>query len=177
VATTDAGFPLAGAGECSTSFSRRFWAWCVDTPIRFAIGLAVVFLPMRFIVSGQAEKYGSTDPNYLWRVMSSPERAIVSVLWLLAAVIIPWLYTAVQECSASQATLGKRLLTLKVTDLEGRRISFARASGRFFASLIPSFGIGYCMALFTRRKQALHDIIAGCFVIRPAVKNAPPLAE
>jgi uncharacterized RDD family membrane protein YckC len=109
--------------------------------------------------------------------MSLPQRAIVSVLWLLAAAIIPWLYTALQECSASQATLGKRLLNLKVTDLDGRRISFARASGRFFGSLIPSFGIGYCMALFTRRKQALHDIMAGCLAIRPAVKNAPPLAE
>jgi len=177
MAITDAGFPFTGAREYSTSFSRRFWAWCVDTPIRFAIGLAVGFLPMRFIVFGQAERYGSTDPNYLWRVMSLPQRAIVSVLWLLAAAIIPWLYTALQECSASQATLGKRLLNLKVTDLDGRRISFARASGRFFGSLIPSFGIGYCMALFTRRKQALHDIMAGCLVIRPAVKNAPPLAE
>jgi uncharacterized RDD family membrane protein YckC len=158
------------------SFSRRFLAWCVDALIRFAVGLAVVFLPMRFFVFRQAERYGSTDPNYLWRAMSSPEKAIVYVLWLFVAMIIPWLYTALQECSASQATLGKRLLALKVTDLHGQRISFARASGRFFGTLIPTFGIGYGMALFTRRKQALQDIIAGCLVVRIAVKKAPPLA-
>lgn len=91
------------------------------------------------------------------------------MLWLFAAVIIPWLYTALQECSIAQATLGKRLLRIQVTDLEGRRISFGRASGRFFGRLSPSFGIGYCLVLFTRRKQALHDLIASCLVVRRRV--------
>src|SRR5438876_952092 len=82
-------------------------------------------------------KYGSTDPSYLWNVMSSADKGTISVLWFFAAVIFPWMYTALQECSTSQATFGKRLLNIQVTDLEGRRISFARASGRFFGSLIP----------------------------------------
>jgi len=58
---------------------------------------------------------------------------------------------------------------LIVTDLNGNRISFGRASGRFFSKIISGlipFGIGYILAGFTERKQALHDMIAGCLVLR-----------
>lgn len=72
------------------------------------------------------------------------------------------------ESSAWQATLGKKILGLKVTDLAGNRISFARASGRFFGKILSGMilGIGFLMAGFTERKQALHDILAGCLVLR-----------
>ena len=72
------------------------------------------------------------------------------------------------ESSSRQATVGKMALGLKVTDLEGRRISFARASGRHFAKYISGMIllIGYIMAGFTERKQALHDMIAGTLVQR-----------
>ena len=55
-----------------------------------------------------------------------------------------------------------------MTDLFGRRISFARATGRHFAKNISllMFGIGFLMAGFTDKKQAFHDILAGCLVIR-----------
>lgn len=91
---------------------------------------------------------------------------IVFALWLFAVVIVPWLYTAIQESSLAQATFGKKLLRIRVADVEGDRVSFARASGRFFGRLIPTLGIGYVMALFTQRKQALHDLLAGCVVVR-----------
>jgi uncharacterized RDD family membrane protein YckC len=59
-------------------------------------------------------------------------------------------------------------LGLKVTDLEGRRISFARATGRHFAKFLSAMIclVGYIMAGFTARKQALHDVIAGTLVVR-----------
>jgi uncharacterized RDD family membrane protein YckC len=88
------------------------------------------------------------------------------VVALIAAV---WLYYALFESSTWQATPGKKVLGLFVTDLNGNRISFAHASGRFFAKLISGlipFGIGYMMAGFTAKKQALHDLIAGCLVLR-----------
>jgi uncharacterized RDD family membrane protein YckC len=68
--------------------------------------------------------------------------------------------------SRRQATLGKMALGLRVTDLYGRRISFARASGRHFAKIISGMIllIGYIMAAFTHRHQALHDMIAGTLV-------------
>jgi len=79
-----------------------------------------------------------------------------------------WLYEAGMESSSKQATLGKMALALKVTDLQGRRISFARATGRHFAKIISGMIllIGYIMAGFTERKQALHDMIAGTLVMR-----------
>lgn len=60
-------------------------------------------------------------------------------------------------------------LGLTVTDLQGRRVTFARASGRFFAKIITGLiplAIGYIMAGFTEKKQALHDMIASCLVLR-----------
>ncbi len=94
---------------------------------------------------------------------------LVSVVVRLAfSALAKWIYEASMECSSRQATVGKMALALKVTDLEGRRISFARASGRHFAKYISGMIllIGYIMAGFTERKQALHDIIAGTLVRR-----------
>lgn len=81
---------------------------------------------------------------------------------------ITWLYFAVFESSKKQATLGKLAVGIKVTDLNGNRIGFGRASGRFFGKFISAtiIGIGYLMAAFTKRKQGLHDMMAGCLVIR-----------
>lgn len=78
------------------------------------------------------------------------------------------LYYAFMESSTWQATLGKRAVSLKVTDLYGNRISFARAFGRYFAKLVSAIilCIGYIMAAFTEKKQALHDIMAGTLVVR-----------
>jgi uncharacterized RDD family membrane protein YckC len=52
--------------------------------------------------------------------------------------------------------------------MQGRRISFARASGRYFGKILSSaiLMIGYIMAGFTAKKQALHDILADCLVLR-----------
>jgi len=85
-------------------------------------------------------------------------------------VILQWLYYAIFESSAWQATLGKKALGLEVTDLSGNRISFGRATGRFFGKIISGLIllIGYIMAGFTEKKQALHDMIAGTLVIRKA---------
>ena len=86
----------------------------------------------------------------------------------LLALMLSWIYYASLESSSWQATLGKKLLGLKVTDLAGNRITFARASGRFFGKILSGMilGIGFLMAGFTARKQALHDILAGCLVLR-----------
>jgi uncharacterized RDD family membrane protein YckC len=86
----------------------------------------------------------------------------------LIRLVLNWLYFALLESSSWQATLGKKALGLEVTDLDGNRISFGRATGRFFAKIISSLtlGIGYIMAGFTEKKQALHDMIAGTLVIR-----------
>jgi uncharacterized RDD family membrane protein YckC len=88
--------------------------------------------------------------------------------WLVF-IILQWLYFAAMESSPRQATFGKSVMSLRVTDSEGQRISFGHATGRFFAKLVSGMvplGIGYIMAGFTERKQALHDLIAGTLVFR-----------
>jgi uncharacterized RDD family membrane protein YckC len=85
------------------------------------------------------------------------------------SVVAVWLYYGWMESSQYQGTLGKMALGLTVTDLQGRRVTFARASGRFFAKIITGLiplAIGYIMAGFTEKKQALHDMIASCLVLR-----------
>ena len=79
-----------------------------------------------------------------------------------------WLYEALMESSSYQATLGKMIFGMKVTDLYGNRIDFARATGRHFAKILSGLilCIGFIMVGFTERKQGLHDMIAGTLVRR-----------
>ncbi len=89
---------------------------------------------------------------------------------VLAALTIgaSWLYEALMESSSYQATLGKMIFGMKVTDLYGNRISFGRATGRHFAKWLSGIilCIGYIMVGFTERKQGLHDLLAGTLVRR-----------
>lgn len=96
-----------------------------------------------------------------------PEDAATTFAKVVNAICI-WLYMALQESSAKQATVGKRCCRIFVTDLNGRRLSFGRATGRHFAKIISTLilFVGYMMAGWTQRKQALHDMIAGCLVWR-----------
>ncbi len=84
---------------------------------------------------------------------------------LKLSVLIP--YFTLLESSRLQATFGKLLLGIKVVDLSGKRISFARATGRFFAKILSGqiLLIGYLLAAFTERKQTLHDLLAGTLVV------------
>ena len=88
--------------------------------------------------------------------------------FLLVQLVAGWLYMALMQSSPSQATLGKQALGIKVTDLEGYRISFARATGRYFAKNLSALilFIGFIMVAFNPKKQGLHDIIAGTLVIK-----------
>lgn len=83
-------------------------------------------------------------------------------------MVLKWLYFALMESSNLQGTLGKMVLGLAVTDLDGNPISFGRATGRFFGKIVSGLilDIGYIMAGFTEQKQALHDMMAGCLVVR-----------
>ena len=85
----------------------------------------------------------------------------------LVGILVAWLYYALQESSPKQATLGKQALGIVVTDLEGKRIDLIKATIRYFSKYISALilFIGYIMAAFTEKKQALHDIIAGTLVV------------
>jgi uncharacterized RDD family membrane protein YckC len=82
-------------------------------------------------------------------------------------ILIGWVYFPFFESSKWQGTPGKLLCGMKVTDLEGKRLLPARALGRYFAKVFFTvfFFFGYFFAIFTHRKQALHDLVAGTLVV------------
>jgi uncharacterized RDD family membrane protein YckC len=93
--------------------------------------------------------------------------------------LLDFVYATAFLCSPARGTLGMQVMDLHITDLKGDRISFARATGRYFATLLSilTFGIGYLLQLFTSRRQTLHDLVAGTLVVRtrptPATTPAP----
>lgn len=89
-------------------------------------------------------------------------------IYIFLTEVLYWLYFSILESSKWQASVGKKLLKLKVTDEEGKRITFLRATGRYFAKILSGliFGIGFMMAGWSKKKQALHDRIADTVVIR-----------
>lgn len=103
---------------------------------------------------------GGANKDQVFFVMMTANTIILEVL--------RWLYDAYFESSEHQATPGKMALGLYVTDLDGEPISFLRATGRHFGKLLSQFTcfIGYLMVAFTPQKQALHDMLAGCLVLR-----------
>jgi uncharacterized RDD family membrane protein YckC len=150
-------------------FWLRFVAYLIDGLI-ISVGVFALVIPLLFLTGLMATV--ESLPHH-WEGRPSPAAivAILSVVLTFAAVavVLKWLYFAYLESGEKQATWGKQALGLYVTDGAANRISFGRASGRFFAKIISGLiplGIGYIMAGFTERKQALHDMIAGCLVLR-----------
>jgi uncharacterized RDD family membrane protein YckC len=82
--------------------------------------------------------------------------------------VILLVYKVAMEASVKQATIGKMIMGIIVTDYNGGRISVARAIGRYFASFLSALiiGIGYLMVAFTPKKQGLHDFMASTFVVK-----------
>lgn len=82
-------------------------------------------------------------------------------------LFLGWLYNSIMDSSSKQGTLGKMALGIKVTDLNGNRIGFGKATGRYFGKILSAITlcIGYMMAGFTEKKQGLHDMMAGCLVV------------
>jgi uncharacterized RDD family membrane protein YckC len=140
----------------ASGFWRRFAAFVID----FSMLLAVLS-PLSFALG-----FGFIPPHHKEGTPYSPSL----ILYGLALTIIRWLYWSLMESSHFQATLGKMAMGLIVTDEYGKRISFARATGREFSKYFSSaiLFIGFIMAAFTETNQALHDKVAGTLVL---IKN------
>ena len=149
-------------------FWVRFAAFLIDGLILGiplgALALVLIFLFGRF---GTLIHMNPGDPGAA-RAFAATMIPILFLI-MLVFVILQWLYFASMESSPRQATFGKSIMALRVANLEGQRISFGHATGRFFAKIVSGmipFAIGYLMAAFTEKKQALHDFIAGTLVLR-----------
>jgi len=94
--------------------------------------------------------------------------AVANLCSNLLGFVIGVTYYTVLETSSKQGTWGKQIVGIKVTDLQGNRITTGRALGRYFAKILSgcTLGIGFLMPLFTEKKQTLHDMIAGCLALK-----------
>ena len=125
----------------------------------YFIDLVVLIIPVLLI-------------SFLFRAVTPAgdemEKAIVDFMDSILSLIVWWIYFAVLHSSKWQASVGKKAVGLKVVDENGNRISFGRATGRYFAEILSALilCIGYMMVGWTQKKQGLHDMIAGTYVIK-----------
>lgn len=159
--------PAVAVAQPYAGFWLRLVAYIIDLAILclgfiLLIGIAAAIIGTGFF-RGVGQDMTGAESAF------APALVTVVLMFAFAGIAGCWIYYAWFESSDYQATPGKLALGLFVTDMQGRRITFARASGRYFAKiitgLIPLF-IGYIMAGFTEKKQALHDMIASCLVLR-----------
>ncbi len=98
--------------------------------------------------------------------------SVADALGFPIGILVTALYYVIFECSRLRATPGKMICGLKVVDENGNQLNFGRALGRYLGKIVSGLilGIGFMMAGWTRRKQALHDMMSGCLVVRRRVE-------
>lgn len=138
------------ASQAYGGFWIRLVAYLID-----GILVSLVTLPLAFVLP----KTVSVDGGIVWGAFLLVEGI---------SIVLSWVYFAGFESSSKQGTLGKMIFGLKVTSLSGERISFARATGRYFAKILSGLTlcIGFLMIAFTEKKQGLHDMLAGTLVTK-----------
>ncbi len=137
------------APQYFAAFDQRLLASAIDFFLLFIIYSLIILISFIFI----------TGKN---------ERIMAYLLPLPSIWVAKLIYGSFAEASAKQATIGKRLLGIKVSDLEGSRISLGVSFARNFAkilSIIPAF-FGYLYSFLNRKNQCWHDIAAGTLVIK-----------
>ncbi len=156
--------PTTGSDACGVSVETP--TACPGFWLRVAAALidcAAMFIPLLLI---------TFVVIFMIRLISASKGydsglVILAVLPLVIMLAV-WFYFAVLESSPWQATLGKMAVGLRVSDIQGHRLTLGRSMGRNLAKCLStlSVGIGYMMCGFTKKKQSLHDMIASCLVLR-----------
>jgi uncharacterized RDD family membrane protein YckC len=162
-----AAVPFVIAPSPYAGFWLRVLAYLIDNIIIGVVFGILILIGIAIVGVGYLQQAFSgiyPEDNTMPAIIMLAVVALVAV-----ATLVSWLYYAWMESSDHQGTLGKMALGLIVTDADDRRITFGRATGRFFSKIITGLiplGIGYAMAGFTEKKQALHDMIASTLVLR-----------
>ncbi|MBN9412830.1 MAG: RDD family protein [Candidatus Paracaedimonas acanthamoebae] len=146
-------------------FWIRATGWALDTLI-LTLVLTPIFISLMALTS-----YNNEISSQAKQVSASLQ-AVANFSFIFVAYILPlllqWLYFSLQYSSKYQATLGMRVFGLRIISETGGAVSFSRATGRYFASFLSGviFFIGRLIMPFMSRKQTLHDIMAGTYIIR-----------
>lgn len=149
-------------------FWKRFVAIIIDGIVVWILQ-AFIFVPilgaLGFSFLSNMEDLQSVDSEVSLGMVGAIIAA-AGAIWVLA-MIIHVLYFSLMESSKTQATLGKMVLGIIVTNTNGAPLNFSKALVRNLCRLLSNFTmlIGYVIAAFTAKKQALHDIIAGTLVV------------
>ena len=140
------------------TFWARVAACLIDALIMTVVG-AVAGGILGAVIGGSMGAQGA-DPDTIQSAVIVPAYAFGLVLNLV--------YFAGMESSSRQATFGKSALGLVVTTMQGERLSFGRAAGRYLGKILSGLilGIGYVMIGFTDKKQGLHDLVASTLVLK-----------
>lgn len=146
------------------SFGQRCAASLIDT---------LIILPMQWLVGrtvGYMVATSMTDDYVNGYVTLENITEKASAWGTLIGIAVTWLYFSMFESSVKQATPGKMAVGIILTDMNGDRLDFPQASGRHFSKFlsIATLFIGYLAPLWTKKKQALHDLTSGCLVIAGA---------
>jgi len=157
-------------------FWKRFLAHLIDQLILGFVSSIIIIPVLIFFGIGIFSQFEhSNDLEFRNIALQNPDLSFYEISLMLTLILvltlfsllISWLYYSLMESSAKQATVGKMILNIKVTTLNGDRISFGRATGRYFGKFLSGMisGIGYLVMLFNERKQTLHDMLSGCIII------------
>ncbi len=140
-------------------FWRRVWAGTIDVALEAAGAFLLTYYVIDFVLAWVGGMLGYD------RWMS---KVAAGMAYILVLTIGGWLYSAFAESSPRRATIGKRLMGLQVVTSDGGRVSFGQATVRHFMKFLSLFsaGVGFIMAVWTKRRQALHDMPSDCVVIR-----------
>lgn len=155
-------------GAVDAGFWRRVGAFVLDLLVLGLINFAVGFV------------WGFVDYWIGLHESAGSRGALFAVQTVIGIV-----YFVAPESGRHQATWGKRVLGIVVTDVNGRRIGPWRAAGRYFGKYLSGLplGVGYAMAGYTARRQALHDMLAATLVVdhealrQGALRNVAPPAR
>jgi uncharacterized RDD family membrane protein YckC len=139
-------------------FWLRVWAGSIDIAIEVLVALLVT------VIVDSVMKI--TTPRYGLSPITA--RYVTGIAFIFVLAIGAWLYSAFSESSRWHATLGKRIVGLQVLTAAGGRLSFGQATVRHFMKFLSLFTatVGFMMAGWTRRCQALHDMPSDCIVVK-----------
>lgn len=108
---------------------------------------------------------------FVFLVISKNLAPVFLFLWMTLMIAIFVLYFALQDCSSARGTIGKRALGLCIVDAQGNRLTRNRSLVRAAVKVLLStsfFMVGCIVAIFTKKQQALHDLVAQTYVVRKA---------
>jgi uncharacterized RDD family membrane protein YckC len=160
---------MTGATVTYASFGSRLVAWIIDLIVIWCVQMIIATPVLTFLGFGLAAQvqdggFQSDEDAIGWVItLISTMMATAVVMWVVAL-----LYFALMESSKTQGSLGKMAMGIKVTDMDGQRVSFGKAFLRNIGKIVSQLilYIGYLMAAFTEKKQALHDIMASTLVLK-----------